>query len=192
MIETPIVGRYLGEGRRLIFGPPAAYHRFVQIVGGIGALFFFAGLFGFGAVLYPFWFVMVGAMLMGAAVAAALSLQLVVFDLKEGTYRRRQGPGIFPRQTVGRMSNLDAVVVVTETPKTRPGTVTYHVVLHWKAGVPEPIMVLHQDARPLPSGQPINVFAGPVLELGAKYANSLGVKFFDNTYYASACPIPIW
>lgn len=192
MIETPIVGRYVGEGRRLVFGPPAAYHRFVQVVGAMGALLFIAGLLGLGGIFYPFWCVMVGGMLMGAAGFAALSLQLVVFDLKEGTYRRRQGPGIFPSQSHGKISDLDAVVVVSETPMTRPGTITYHVVLHWKPTVPEPILVLHQDARPLPSGQPLNVYAGPVLQLGARYANSLGVKFFDNTYYASPCPVPLW
>jgi hypothetical protein len=135
---------------------------------------------------------MIGCLLVAAAILAALSLQLIVFDLKENIYRRRQGPGLLPRQTQGRISDLDAIVVIAETAMSVPGSVTYHVVLHWKPNLPEPVLVLHQDTRQIAPGQPLNANAGPILELGARYAKSLGVKFFDNTYYSSPCPVPLW
>lgn len=192
MIETPLVGRYQGEGRRLIFGPPAAYHQLVYGVGAAGVLFIFLSIPSSFLDLPSSWWLLIGCLLVAAAILAALSLQLIVFDLKEGTYRRRQGPGIIPVRTHGRLSDLDAVVVISETMVSMPGTVTYHVLLHWKTSTSEPLLVLHQDTRQLASGQPLNAAAGPILALGAKYAKSLGVNFFDNTYYSSPCPVPLW
>jgi hypothetical protein len=192
MIETPLVGRYQGEGRRLIFGPPAAYHQLVYGVGAVGTLFVFLSSFDWVAGLPSFWWFLIGSLLVAAAIVAALSLQLIVFDLKEGTYRRRQGPGLLPRQTHGRIADLDAVVVIAETMASMPGTVTYHIVLHWKMNAQEPLLVLHQDTRQLSSGQPLNFASGPILQLGSKYANSLGVKFFDNSHFSSPCPVPLW
>lgn len=192
MIETPLVGRYQGEGRRLIFGPPAAYYQLIYAVGAVGALFLFFSFFSwFGGMPSSWWF-LVGGLLVAAAILAALSLQLIVFDLKEGTYRRRQGPGLFPRQTHGRIADLDAVVVIAETMTSMPGAVTYHIVLHWKMSAQEPLLVLHQDTRQLSPGQPLNFAAGPLLQLGSKYANSLGVEFFDNSHFSSPCPVPLW
>lgn len=192
MIETPIVGRYQGEGRRLIFGPPAAYHQLVYGVGAAGVLFVLLSTPASFAGLPSFWWFLIGSLLFAAAILAWLSLQLIVFDLKEGTYRRRQGPGLLPRQTHGRIRDLDAVVVTAETTVLMPGAVTYHVVLHWKMNASEPLLVLHQDTRQLSPGQPLNSASGPILQLGAKYANSLGVKFFDNTHFPSPCPVPLW
>ncbi|MGV3615935.1 MAG: hypothetical protein ACO1SV_11420 [Fimbriimonas sp.] len=191
MIETPIVGRYQGEDRRLIFGPPALYHAFVTGVGIVGGLFLVASLVP-NMPLWPGWWLMVGALTIVAATLAAFSLQLVVFDLKEGFYRRRQGPGMLPRRTYGKLTDLDAVVVIAQPNAGLQATVTYYVVLHWKVGLPEPILVLHQDTRVSQPGLPLNAMAGPVLKLGERYAKSLGVKFFDNTYFASPCPVPIW
>ncbi len=142
MIETPIVGRFQGEGRRLIFGPPALYHRFVWTVGIAGGLFVLRSFLPLDFGPWPAWWLGVGTMVILASVLAALSLQLVVFDLKERTYRRRQGPGVLPRRTHGRLDTLDAVVVIAETSGLLP-QVTYHVVLHWKAGTTEPPLVLH-------------------------------------------------
>jgi hypothetical protein len=192
MVETPIVGRFLGEGRRLVFGPPPAYHTLVWAAGGVGALCLLIAILPFSVPMWPGWWAMVGILTVLATVLAALSLQLIVFDLKEGTYRRRQGPGLLPRTTLGRIRDLDAVVVIAEPNPLLGSAVTYHVVLHWKVGLPEPILVLHQDTRQLPPGQPLNSQAGPVLQLGERYAKALGVKFFDNTYFPSTCPTSLW
>jgi len=52
-------------------------------------------------------------------------------------------------------------------------------------------MVLQAQTMPLPSG-PLNADAGPFLGLGLRYAQSIGVKFFDNSYYASPPPVALW
>jgi hypothetical protein len=142
--------------------------------------------------LYPAWWTAVGASVMVAGVGAALSLQTIAFDLRERIYRRRQGPGFFPRFTRGRLDDLDAIVVLAEhNAGAIPPSVTYHVVLHWKAGK-EPIIVLQKDTRFLSSGQPLNAQAGPIIQLAGRYAQALGIKFFDNTYFSSVCPVPFW
>jgi hypothetical protein len=142
--------------------------------------------------VYGGWWLMVGSMLIGAAILAAFSLQTIVFDLRERTYRRRQGPGLLPRFSRGRLDDLDALVVVAETGSAGLApSVTFHMVLHWK-GAREPIMVVQRETRPFSNGQPINAQAGPFLQLGIRYAQALNVKFFDNSYYPSPCPIPLW
>lgn len=189
MIETPIVARILGEGRRLVVGPPAIYHRFVQAVGITGGAMALAGLLQLPLPLWPGWWFVTGTAVGLAAVAAAYALQLVVFELKEKVYRRRQGPGLWLRRSAGKLSDLDAVVVIAE-PTTRGVMphVTYHVVLHWKPGSSEPVLVMHQDTRLLLPGAPLNQHAAPILALGARYAQALEVKFFDNTYFPSKNP----
>jgi hypothetical protein len=144
------------------------------------------------AAFYPQWWSMVGVMVGGAAVLAALSLQSISFDLRERKYRRRQGPGFLPRVTIGSVDDLDAVVLVAEpNDRMMQGGVTYHLVLHWK-GEREPIMVLQQDTRRLRTGQPLQSAAQPILAQGMRYAKSLRLPFFDNSHFASACPISIW
>lgn len=142
--------------------------------------------------LYDAWWTGIGLMVIVAAVAAFFSLQAITFDLRERTYRRRQGPGFLPRFSRGRLDDLDAIVVLTETNTlSLPPSVTYHVVLHWK-GMREPLMVLQKDTRLYHAGEPINAHAAAILQLAARYAQALGVRFFDNTYYPSPCPVPIW
>jgi len=190
MIETPLIGRFQAEGRRLSFAAPPAYQALVRGTGIAGATMLALGLFGFDLVFGAGWLMWVGLMVLGAAVASALSLQGIVFDLREGTYRRRQGPGLFPRLTRGRLDELDALVLLAE-PGTLGGTVTYHLVLHWK-GEREPIMVLQTDTRVLPPGQPINGAAQQIRDLGSRYAEALRLRYFDNAYFASPCPVPLW
>lgn len=192
MIETPLVGRFYGEGRRLTFGAPAIYHALVRGTGITGALMFIAPHTPLPLPLFDEWWTAIGAMLMVAAIGAAFSLQSIVFDLRERIYRRRQGPGFFPRFSKGRLDDLDAVVVTAELNQIAiPPSVTFHVVLYWK-GNREPLMVLERDTRYFSPGQPLNANAGAILQSAQRYAQALGVKFFDNSYYASACPVPIW
>ena len=90
------------------------------------------------------------------------------------------------------MNELDAVVLISE-PNSRMlnGGVTYHLVLHWR-GATQPPMVLQQDTRVLPSGQPLNLAASQILQLGLAYAHALGLKFFDNSHFASPCPVSVF
>jgi hypothetical protein len=128
---------------------------------------------------------MVGSLLLFAATLAGLSLHRVVFDLKERSYRRRQGPGFFPKSTSGSLSQLDAVVLIAE-----PGmrNVTYHLLLHWKNGV-EPSMILLQQTNALGPGQPLGLAAEPIRSIGIRWAGSLGVTFYDNSHFASPNPL---
>lgn len=151
-----------------------------------------AQIFGQEVAIYPAWWFFTGAMLVSAAVLAAMSLQSISFDLKEKYYRRRQGPGFFPRLSQGPISNLDALVLISE-PNARmvSGSVTYHLVLHWK-GKAQPPMVVQQDTRVLGGGQPLNYAVAPILDAGSRYARALGISFYDNSHFPSTCPVSVW
>jgi hypothetical protein len=160
--------------------------------GGMAVYGLYAMATGEVIAVYPQWWVMIGALLAGAAGLAAASLQSITFDLKERVYTRRQGPGMFPRVTRGPISNLDAVVAISEpNQRLQAMGVTYHLVLHWK-GQAEPLMVLQQDSRQMVSGQPLNIAAAQLVAQGAAYAKALGLPFYDNTSFASKCPVSIW
>ena len=195
MLETPLYGRFIGENKKLVFGPVGPYIVLVRtcVIGGALAALMGAVAPELGVQLpeYPLWWIFTGGMVCLAGVLAAWSLQLVVFDLKERVYRRRQGPGMFRQTTRGRLSDLDAVVLISE-PNTRllQGGITYHLVLHWKYKK-EPPMVLQQDTRVVPTGQPMNIAAGPIHQRGVAYAKALGLPFYDNSHFPSPNPVPI-
>lgn len=188
MLETPLFGRFQGE-RWLAFLPPPIYLGLVGACVIFGPSMAIYGLFFEVASFYPEWWQMVGLLVTGAGILAALALQSVTFDLREKTYLRRQGPGFFPKTTRGRLSDLDAVVLIAE-PNSRlmAGGVTYHLILHWK-GVKEPPMVLQQDTRTLPSGMALNYGAAQILAVGFRYAKALGVPFYDNAHFPSRNPM---
>ena len=195
MIETPLFGRFLGENKRLVFAPPMPYQALLKgcLYGGPGMV-----LFGFleAAVgdgpLFPAWWEWTGAFVFFAGVLALFSLASITFNLGERHYKRRQGPGTFVSTTLGSVADLDAIVLIAElNPRIGAGGVTYHLVLHWKAQS-QPIMVLQSDTRVLPSGQPLNIGAQQLLSQGLKYAQAIGIPFFDNSHFASPCPVPIW
>lgn len=195
MLETPLYGRFIGENKKLVFGPTGPYVVLVRfcVVGGALGVLAGAATPGMGIQLpeYPLWWILTGGMVCLAGVLAAWSLELVVFDLKERVYRRRQGPGLFHRTTRGRLSDLDAVVLISEpNPRILAGGVTYHLVLHWKMLKERP-MVLQQDTRAVPAGQPLNAAAGPIYQRGVAYAKALGLPFYDNSHFASSNPLPI-
>ncbi len=196
MLETPLYGKFQREGRRLVFGAPDLYHQLIKGVASTGAAMVVYGLyctaFGLATPMFPMWWILIGAMLLGAAGLAAASLQSITFDLGERVYVRRQGPGFLPRISRGPLSALDAIVAIAE-PNSRMihGGVTYHLLLYWK-GQQEPLMVLQQDTRQLPMGQPLNVGAAQLLEQGARFASALAVPYHDNTQFASKCPVPVW
>jgi hypothetical protein len=191
MLETPLFGRFQGEGRKLAFLPPAIYLTLVRVVAIAGVIFFLNGSLFWFPMFYPAWWHLVGVLLLGAAALASLSLHSVVFNLKEGTYRRRQGPGMFPKTTVGSLKNLDAVVLIAEPNASLVlNGVTYHLVLHWKNQA-EPSMLLQSDTRSLGTGQPLNAAAANIQQVGIRYAQSLGVPFYDNAHFAGSNPAPL-
>ena len=195
MLETPLYGRFIGENRRLVFAPTGPYVALVRtcVIAGAAAavLGLVTPIVGIQLPIYQEWWVLTGAMVCLAGVAAAFAIELVVFDLRERTYRRRQGPGLFPRTARGRLSDLDAVVLISE-PNSRMlnGGITYHLVLHWKQQR-EPALILQQDTRIVPPGHPINAGAGAIHQRGTQYATALGLPFFDNSHFPSANPVPI-
>jgi len=196
VIETPLFGRFQGEDKRLVFSAPTPYHALVRgsIFGGIGMFLFGLAMpaLNSGGSLTPEWWIFTGGAVALAGTAASFSLTSISFDLKERHYRRRQGPGFFQRARPGSVSELDALVLISEpNSKYMAGGVTYHLVLHWK-GEAQPIMVLQQDTRILVPGQPLNIGAQPLLTQGLRYAQAIGIPFFDNSHFASKCPIPIW
>ncbi len=196
MLETPLYGRFIGENKKLVFGPVGPYTALVRacVIGGclVTAVGVFAPPLGVELPIYDAWWVGLGVAVALAGIAVAFSLQSVVFDLRERIYRRRQGPGLIPKTTRGRVSDLDAVVLIAEPNSLIfGGGVTYHLVLHWK-GQREPVLVLQQDTRPLPAGQPMNAATGPLHQRGMQYARALGVPFYDNSHFPSPNPFPIW
>lgn len=196
MIETPLFGRFQGENKRLVFSAPLPYYALIRlsIGGGIGMVLFglLMAVSGIDGPQDPGWWMVFGTAFALAGVAATFSLTSISFDLHERHYRRRQGPGMFNKLVVGSVNELDALVLIAE-PNSRilTGGVTYHLVLHWK-GEAQPIMVLQQDTRMLPPGQPLNVASQLLLQAGLKYAQAIGIPFYDNSHFASKCPIPIW
>lgn len=177
----------------LVFSAPTAYHALVRacvIGGGLSTLY---GVLGFFGITEPpvgtFWWACTSLAVCLAGVFAAYSLVMIRFDAKSGLYRRREGGGAFGTTTAGALSDLDALVLIAE-PNSRMvnGGVTYHLVLHWK-GAKEPPMVVQQDTRALPPGQPLNTWAQPLRERGVKYAQTLKVPFYDNAHFASPCPV---
>jgi hypothetical protein len=196
MIETPLFGRFMGENKRLVFSAPMPYHYLVRgSIGGGGGMILIGLLTAvtqIDAGPPPPWWCFFGLLVLLAGVAAAFSLVSISFDLGERFYRRRQGPGLFSNLRVGSVNELDALVLVSEpNPSYLAGGVTYHLVLHWK-GEAQPIMVVQQDTRMLPPGQPLNIGAHQLLTEGLKYAQAIGIPFFDNSHLAAKCPVPIW
>ena len=193
MLETPLFGRFSNEDRLLVFSAPVAYHTLVRscVIGGSVASVYglLAPVIGYETPFYPSWWLYTGAAVALSGVLAAYSLVMIRLDMKSGTYKRREGSRGFGTTTSGPLSDLDALVMIAE-PNSRmtPNGVTYHLMLHWKGGK-EPPMVLQQDTRPLPVGQPLNIWAQPLRERGMHYAKALKIPFYDNAHFASACPV---
>lgn len=176
--------------------PPTPYQMLLKgtLIGGPGMILFgfFQQATGFDGPFTSEWWIVTGIAVFLAGVAAAFSLPSIAFDLGERHYKRRQGPGMFQTLRHGSVNELDAIVLIAE-PNSRylAGGVTYHLVLHWK-GEAQPIMVLQQDTRLLVPGQPLNLGAQQLLTVGLRYAQAIGIQFFDNSHFASKCPVPIW
>ncbi|MBI1334659.1 MAG: hypothetical protein JST12_08285 [Armatimonadetes bacterium] len=184
MLETPTRGRFLKEERFLVFEPDRLYMGLVYACIGGGAL-----MMVYGVVTFNTWFLSVGLMVFLAGIWANLSLVRIRFDLKNRTYRRRQGPGFVPRLWQGTLDEIDALVVVASPSLMAPGAANYHLVLHWKQGR-APLMVLETETR-LPAGS-IQMGGQPTVARAAKFASAMRIPIYDNTQQMSAHPVTIW
>jgi hypothetical protein len=184
MLETPTVGKFLREDRFVVFEPPVEYLSLVygcMALGGVGCLYGFTR---------EDWFYQVfGGAVFLAGLWANLSLVRIRFDLKNRTYRRRQGPGLIPRLWQGSLDDIDAVVVISEPSVAQPGAVRYHMVMHWKQGR-APIMVL--ESALYFSGGVLQSGAGPMLQKANRFCVAARIPLYDNTAFPSKCPIPIF
>jgi len=184
-LETPLVGRFWGENRRLLFAPPVWYDSLVLVcILGAAAWVGFRLATGGGLNLV--------ALAVGlAGVWAALSSERMTIDLKARTYVRREGQGVFKRIRRGSVNAIDAVVLTTEVyPVGVIGgqLVIYRLLLYWK-GAAEPVFVAERQESTISSGAPLNQNAGGMLQRGERYAKAMAIPFYDNSYYASPPPI---
>lgn len=190
-LETPLVGRFVGEDKRLVFAPPRWYENLVLacLVGGLYV--FFSSSFGLGLdwLIVPSWRFWVGLAVAFGGAWATLSNERMTCDLKARAFVRWEGKGPFRKRSTGRLSDLDAVVVLAENRliPTGPGVV-YRIVLHWKQAR-HPLLVVGQQVCPLMPGMPLNHGAGPSLGLAHRYATALGLPLFDNTHFHSPEPL---
>jgi hypothetical protein len=193
VLETPLFGRFEKEDRRLVFAPTPEYDKLLIGLASLSAVIFLLSSFA-PPVFRDLWR-FIGLMLAAATFWGYTSLVRISFDLKKGTYRRRDGRGLLPRKTTGSVSNLDALVLITEqqpfSRAGRSGAVTYFLVLHWKNGK-EPTMVVQQEERLLLPHESLDSRADVIKLQGARYAKSLGVPFYDNSHFASICPVPVF
>lgn len=192
-LETPLEGRFAKENRRLAFAPPVWYDALVAmcLAGGLLIVFLsFAGLLFGNAPAYG---EALGALIAFAGVWAALSNERINFNLTYRTYARLEGQGLRKRMIRGSLDEIDALVLVTEEltmPIRGSRSVMYRLVLHWK-GQRHPLLIVEREAHSLPPGAPLNALAGELFHKGQRYAQALGVRFFDNSQFHSPCPVPV-
>jgi hypothetical protein len=112
-------------------------------------------------------------------------MEYASFDLRSRTYFRREGQGPIKRSRRGSLVDLDAVVLYAEN--FLGFSVIYRLVIHWKhARVP--LLVTERQQSSITPGGPLNQSAGPIAARGLMYAKSLGVPFYDNSYFHSPAP----
>ncbi len=132
-----------------------------------------------------------GVAVVFAGAWGALSNERMACDVRAGTYARLEGQGFAKQVTRGSLSELDALVLLTEVTPALSGlgrSVLYRLVLYWK-GSKEPLLIVECESRNIPAGAAINVGAGNLLAKGARIAKLLGIRFYDNSYFASPCPL---
>ena len=193
-LETPLEGRFWRE-TRLTFAPPTWYDVLTWACMGFGAAWFLAVYFPIFRWFLPFnvhpsVLIWLGPVVFVAGLWGQLSNERMTIDLKSGTYVRREGQGLFKKVTKGRVADLDAIVALTEVypvPDISNQHVIYRLVLHWK-GHREPPLVIGRTQASIKTSQPLNYFAGSVLQNGARFAERLGIGFYDNTYFSSPAP----
>ncbi|MBS1704683.1 MAG: hypothetical protein JST40_02330 [Armatimonadetes bacterium] len=189
------MARYLEERRILSFAPPLWYEMLVRGVFVVAGLCLIKGFFPtLGTDWLPFWSINTGGywMILGLALAGAglwayLSNERLVCDLRKGTYLRFEANRILR----GSLAELDAIVLITEVnPPSFHGKMIYRLVLHWKNAV-HPLLVLETAMFPFVQGMALNSSSAQIAARGNYFAQILGLKFFDNSHFASPNPVPV-
>ncbi|MCU0315074.1 MAG: hypothetical protein MUC92_00615 [Fimbriimonadaceae bacterium] len=184
-LEPPLVGRLIGENKRLIFGPPLWYDALCA-----GCLCF--GLASFFWILFlvqtPFW--IFSLMVLGAGIWAIASVERLFIDLRSGATLRFEGSGPFRSAVKGHLREIDALVLTTEIyPLSAIGqAVIYRLVLHWKGSV-QPLLIVESERGHVGVGQALNSRAGRLYQKGIVYAKAMNLPFFDNSNHASPSPL---
>lgn len=181
-LETPIVGRFYRESTRLIFAPPVWYDALVLacIVGGVGVM---AWCFMGG----ESWWFFIAILVAIAGFWGALSNERMSCDLRKRTYARLEGQRLFKRVTRGSLDELDAVVLTAEEAPLQL-SVIYRLVIHWKHQR-HPLLIVDRERVAAVPGMPLNYGAQNILQRGARYAQALGLPFYDNSHIRGRAPI---
>lgn len=192
-LETPLEGRFWRE-TRLIFAPPVWYDVLTWgclVVGALAFLSMFVWELDLVFRVVPghvrIW---LGPVVCLAGLWGQLSSERMTVDLKTRVYARREGQGAFKRSIRGSLDEIDAVVAMTEVyPLSAISQVViYRLVVHWK-GQRQPLLVVAREQATLGPGAPLNSAAGGLVAKGARFAQAMGVGFYDNTYFASPAPL---
>ncbi|HXH60322.1 MAG TPA: hypothetical protein VNI20_03090 [Fimbriimonadaceae bacterium] len=188
-LETPLQGRFWGENKRLVFSPPVWYQALVSGCIAFGVIVFGASIFDWYKVPLASIGSWLGPAVFLAGLWALLSMEYISFDLKSRTYFRREGEGLLKRSRRGSIIDVDAVVVYCENyPYTVVGRVViYRIVVHWKNSH-VPLLVTERQQSSIPAGAPLNYASSAMVLRAQRYANALGVKFYDNSYFHSPAP----
>jgi len=198
-LETPLRGRFIGEMKRLTFAPPIWYDVLVGLCLAFGV---YSGLGVAGLVSFQMFDPqMFGATLLVLAIGvtlaglwAALSNERMACDLRARTYVRLEGQGIAKRVTRGSLNELYGLVLMSQDTML-PGlgggrSVVYRLVLYWK-GSKEPLLVVERVSGSIPLNTPLNAGAGAMAQRGYRYAQALGVPYYDYSHVNSPGPLPV-
>lgn len=191
-LETPLCGRLVGE-KKLVFAPPSWYDTLVVccLVFGVGQpLLTWLGILN--GVLSTIW---LGPAVLLAGIWAVISQERMTIDIRSKTYMRLEGSGMLKRVSRGPISDLDALVLISQQHVLQgklvmPGQtgVTYRLVLHWK-GRKMPPLIVEQETSAVALGGPLNANAGRIFQTGSVYAKVMEVRYFDNSYYHQNSPL---
>ena len=156
------------------------------VFGGIAAAVFamFGLIFGFELPPFTAWWMLVGVLVCSAGILATMSLPHITFDLRERTYRRRDGASGFGRLVRGSIANLDAVVVtarhdVSSSLLGGQRSFEFQLTLHWRGQVETPMLVA-LDYRTVPVGANPQVSAQPILQLAQRVGQALSLPVYNN------------
>jgi hypothetical protein len=175
MLETPTFGKYGREERTLTFEAATPYIVFVYLTILFGAWFALTNYLNDHRIYF-----LTGLAVILAGIWANLSMTRIRFDLRNRTYRRRQGPGIIGQKLwTGTIDEIDAIVVLREDSLRGP---RFHIVIYWKQQRC-PLMALESEF----TANPAKIFAK-----AQRYSASLRLPLYDNTSFASPSPIPIF
>lgn len=186
-LETPLEGRFSKENRRLVFAPPRWYDLLV-----LACLFGWPLLIVFAPPHLHDSAWIAAPLVFFAGIWGAVSNERMICDLAARTYARLEGQNLGKRVTRGSLDEMDAIVLVAENlpvQHLRPAVV-YRLVLHFKGQVRPPLVIGRLEVA-LPQGARLGFGVEGMQALGLRYASALGVKFFDNSHFPSASPVPV-